>query len=232
MELSSNSGLTHDPSAPQHLNDEHKKVISKDPELLDLKSQQDALCKHLVAQYGQIHLSHGTSEYVDYRTMQCQVRAKQKQEKTALDQMYNDFFNNIGNEIIEANFQGKPVCFSPQNPMILPERRALADLEFKNRDASTVSDEELLEDHINSLKMRLNLYNIQVPWPLQTCVKTDKCTVDDDFPNPFPQQSASGLQCLYCLGVTNYHPLVWQYEYARKDVLIKHFQTHESGMDF
>lgn len=94
IKLSSNSGLTRDPSAPQHLNDEHKKVISKDLELLELKSSQDALRKHLIAQYGQIRLSHGTSEYSDYRTMQCQVRAKQKQlEKAALDQMYNDFFS-------------------------------------------------------------------------------------------------------------------------------------------
>lgn len=233
IKLSSNSGLTRDPSAPQHLDDEQKEAISKDPELLELKSQRDALRKHLVAQYGQIRLSQGTPEYSGYQIMQCRVRAKQKQlQKTALDQMYDDFFNDVGNQIIEANFQGKPVYFNSQNTTALPERRELADLEFKNRDASTVSDKELLEDRINSLKMRLDLYGIQVPRPLQKRIKTDKCAVDVEFPNPFPQRSASGLECPCCLGVTNYQPLVRQYKYARKDILIKHFQTHESGMDF
>lgn len=70
-----------------------RKLISKDPELLNLKSQEDALRQHLVAQHGQIRLSRGTPEYSDHQTMQCQVRAKQKQlEKTAFDQIYNKIF--------------------------------------------------------------------------------------------------------------------------------------------
>ncbi|KAK5687846.1 hypothetical protein LTS12_028973, partial [Elasticomyces elasticus] len=107
IKLSSNSGLTRDPSAPQHLDDEQKEAISKEPELLELKSQRDALRKHLVAQYGQIGLSQGTPEYSGYQIMQCRVRAKQKQlQKTALDQMYDDFFNEVGNQIIERISKG------------------------------------------------------------------------------------------------------------------------------
>jgi hypothetical protein len=49
---------------------------------------------------------------------------------------------------VNANFQGKPLFFGPKHSTVLPERKALADLEFKNRDASAVSDEELWEDRI------------------------------------------------------------------------------------
>jgi hypothetical protein len=49
---------------------------------------------------------------------------------------------------VNANFQGKPLFFGPKHSTVLPERKALADLEFKNRDASAVSDEELWEDRV------------------------------------------------------------------------------------
>ena len=90
--------------------------------------------------------------------------------------MYEEYFNNVGNTIIEANYQGNPVSFDP-NLSTLPENRALGDLEFKNRDASDVSDEELLEDRIQSLEMRLSLYQIQVPRS-RTRVRTNKLAAD------------------------------------------------------
>lgn len=56
--------------------------------------------------------------------------------------------------------------------------------------------------------------------------------VENKFPDPFPPKSVTGLQCPYCLGTEYYHPLIRQYEYARKDSLKVHFQSHEAGMDF
>lgn len=53
--------------------------------------------------------------------------------------------------------------FRPAVATLTPERKALADLEFKNRNASTISDEELLEDRIKSLEMRLAFYKIRIP---------------------------------------------------------------------
>lgn len=233
LKLSSNSGLTRDPSAPQHLNDEQKNSIRKNPEILELEHQRDRSRKGIIAKYGKICLSRGTPEHTEYNMIMREVRAKRKQlEKATLDQTYEEFFNNIGNQIIEANFRGNPLCFTPQTSTVLPERKELADLEFKNRDASTVSDEELLEDRIKSLEMRLHLYKIQIPRPLQTRFKTANVAVENKFPDPFPPKSVSGLQCPYCLGTEYYHPLIRQYEYARKDSLKIHFQTHEAGMDF
>jgi len=46
---------------------------------------------------------------------------------------------------------------------MVPERKALADLEFKNRDMDPISDAELPEDRICSLEMRLMLYRLEVP---------------------------------------------------------------------
>ena len=45
-----------------------------------------------------------------------------------------DFFNTVGDRIIEQNYQGKLIHFVPDVSSVLPGRRALADLEFMNRD--------------------------------------------------------------------------------------------------
>ena len=45
---------------------------------------------------------------------------------------------------------------------VLPEQKMLADLEFKNRDVDNVSHEELLEDRIRSLELRLALHRLNV----------------------------------------------------------------------
>jgi len=74
--------------------------------------------------------------------------------------------------------------------------------------------------------MRLSLYQIQVPRS-RTRVRTNKLAADLRLPNPFPQKSISGLQCPVCLGKEDGHPLFRQYEYARKDTLIRHFASHE-----
>jgi uncharacterized protein DUF3435 len=231
IKLSSHSSLTRDPSAPQCPSDKKMESVKNDPELLGLMNRQKALRDDLISRFHRICLAEGTSAHTEYLGLQRKVRAKQKQlEKRAAGETYKEFFDNVGNQIIEANFLGKPLCFDPQHSTVLPERRVLADLEFKNRDASAVSDDELWQDRIRSLEMRLELYRIQVPRFLHGHVRTD-IAVNLGFPNPFPQQSINGLQCPYCLGKEDYHPLARQYEYRRKDILISHFQRHER-MDF
>jgi hypothetical protein len=81
-----------------------------------------------------------------------------------------------------------------------PERRALVDLEFKNRDADTVTDKELVEDRIRSLEMRLALHRLNIPKALKR--KIDMMDIDpletyqDDS---FPPRSESGLEYPVCL---------------------------------
>lgn len=70
------------------------------------------------------------------------------------------FFQNVGNQIIEGNYHGKPVTFEPDTSHVVPERKALANLEFRNRDVDRVSDEELLEDRLCSLEMHLAFHHL------------------------------------------------------------------------
>ncbi|KAJ5577517.1 uncharacterized protein N7459_006481 [Penicillium hispanicum] len=87
------------------------------------------------------------------------IRAKQKRlHKDVKDQIYHNFFEYIGNCIIDQNYQGIPMEFKPDTSHIQPERRVLADLEFKNRDMDTIDDAELVEDYIRSLELRLELH--------------------------------------------------------------------------
>ena len=62
LKLSSNSGLTRDPSAPQHLTDEQKNSIRKNPEILELEHQRGSLRKGIIAKYNKICLSRGTPD--------------------------------------------------------------------------------------------------------------------------------------------------------------------------
>lgn len=66
----------------------------------------------------------------------------------------------------------------------------------------------------------------------QTRVKTGSLATEDKIPDLFRMKSASDLQCPFFLPIKNYHSLLRQYAFARKDVLIEHSGAHESGMDF
>jgi Protein of unknown function (DUF3435) len=116
----------------------------------------------------------------------------------AEDAKYKDFFNTVGDRIIEQNYQGKLIHFVPDVSSVLPGRRALADLEFKNRDANTVSDEQLLEDRIRSLEIRLALRNLEVPKALAKHIQ-----FTDDTKFPVSMESKTGLECPVCLGRSN-----------------------------
>ncbi|KAA8651224.1 uncharacterized protein ATNIH1004_000102 [Aspergillus tanneri] len=100
-----------------------------------------------------------------------------RKEKVARnrDEQHRDFFDNIGNKIvINGNYHRKPIVFEPDTSHVIPERKALADLEFKNRDVDKVSDEEPLEDRIRSIEMRLALHRLDVPKPLQKRIRFDE----------------------------------------------------------
>jgi hypothetical protein len=61
IKLSSNSSLTRDPSAPQDLDDKHKKSIESNPELLELTDRRNALRRDIIAKYQKICRSKGTN---------------------------------------------------------------------------------------------------------------------------------------------------------------------------
>lgn len=117
--------------------------------------------------------------------------------------------------------------FEPDTSHIQLERKALADLEFKNRDVDTVDDAELVEDRIRSVELRLEIHRLNVPKPLRKRVKFEANSTERADLLPFPMKSSSGLECTVCLGSTDIHPTAKQFEYARKDTIQKHFRTHK-----
>lgn len=233
LKLSSNASLTWDASAPQELTDQQKQELEKDQELMSLKRECKAFCDNLIAEYHQLHRARGTELYKEFQKLQNKVRAKRKKNhESAKRKHYSESFENIGNQIIEQNYQGKPIKFEPNVSHVIPERKALADLEFKNQDVDTVNDAELLEDHIQSLELRLALHKLNVPKPLQKQIKFNDSSADKPPETVIPMKSKSGLECPVCLGHSNVHLRVRRYTYAHKDTLQKHFKTHKLPKNF
>ncbi|KAH3182751.1 hypothetical protein KXV92_007200, partial [Aspergillus fumigatus] len=124
------------------------------------------------------------------------VRSERKKlYRAAKNQEHTEFFENVGNHIIEQNYQGNPISFEPDVSHVVPERKALADLEFKNRDVDKINDAELVEDRIRSLELRLALHNLDVPRALQRRVRFDGPSVDVIAEFPASPKSETGLEC-------------------------------------
>ncbi|KAH2091648.1 hypothetical protein KXX03_000176 [Aspergillus fumigatus] len=122
----------------------------------------------------------------EFQKAKHKVRAERKKlHKAAKEKQYEEFFEGVENHIIEGNYQGQPITFEPDTSHVVPERRALADLEFKNRDVDKVNDAELVEDRIQSLEMRLALHNLDLPRVLQKRIRFDEASADLVAEKPF-----------------------------------------------
>ncbi|PYH94545.1 FluG domain protein [Aspergillus ellipticus CBS 707.79] len=166
LKLASNASLTRDASVPHHLSSTQKAAIEKDREIFELKRDCEKIRDDLIAQHHGLKKAKeaGDKRHSEFQRLQARVRAKQKQlQKRARNRVREEFFGSVGNQIIEYNYNGNPLSFTPNTEHIQPERTALAQLEFKNRDADTVDDEELIADCIQSLELRLDLHKIQIP---------------------------------------------------------------------
>jgi hypothetical protein len=118
----------------------------------------------LIALHHQLRNGRGTDLYREFQRASNKVRSERKKlYRAAKNQEHTDFFENVGDHIIEQNYQGSPIRFEPDVSHVVPERKALADLEFKNRDVDKINDAELVEDRIRSLELRLALHNLDVP---------------------------------------------------------------------
>ncbi|KAJ5661146.1 uncharacterized protein N7484_000518 [Penicillium longicatenatum] len=57
----------------------------------------------------------------------------------------------------KANLKGKPIDNRPNKNQIQPKRIAFANIKIKNRDGGRKEDNELVEECIRSLEMRLEM---------------------------------------------------------------------------
>ena len=98
-------------------------------------------------------------------------------------------------------------------------------LEFKNRDVYTVDSTGLVEDRIQSLELRLELHQRNIPKLLRKRFGFKTPTKKPDQPL-FMMKSSTGLECPVCLGCTlAMYQTVRQFAYARKDMLQEYLKT-------
>jgi hypothetical protein len=170
LKLACNSSLTRDVSAPQDLTEPQKKSLESDQELHRLKHQCQELRKDLIAEFHQLQKAKyaDAERYNKFLTLQRKVKARRKKiHEEAKTRVREEFFENIGNHIIDQNYQANPVKFESDTSHVQPGRQELADIKFKNRDVNTIDDAELIEDRIRSLELRLRLNRLHVPKALR-----------------------------------------------------------------
>lgn len=226
LKLASNASLTRDVSVPHHLSPAQKATIENDPEISELKKHCDSIRRDLISEHHKLKTAKeaGDKRHREFEKLQAKIRTKRKRlHDSTRTKLRQEFFQGVGNQIIEQNYHGSPVTFTPSADHIQPQRKALAELEFKNRDADRVKDEELIADRIKSLELRLELHKVQIPKPLSRLIKFDK----SGKVFPLFKESDSGLECPVCLGCSELDPRVRTYRYARKDILQNHFKTHK-----
>lgn len=107
--LSTNSSLTRDPSAPQGLTREQLQRVEDDPELMKLENTRVAFREDLISEYGKISKVTDPAKRDRYRQLGNQVRAERKKLQNQIDkEAYKQYFDNVGNTIIENNYTGGP----------------------------------------------------------------------------------------------------------------------------
>lgn len=208
IKLATNASLTRDVSVPQRLTTTQLQAIEKDPDLVAYQRSCDSLRRALLSEFHQLKRAKEASDprHHQMKTLQARIRAKRKQlHEAAKKKARKEFFNNIGNVIIERNYHGDPITFKPDMFHIQPERKVLADLEFKNRDVDTIADDELVEDRIRSLELRLELHRLHVPTPLSKRINFKEVS-KRSHAKEISMKSSTGLECPVCLGRSDLHP--------------------------
>lgn len=229
IKLSTNSSITRDPTAPRGLTPAQRRSVERDPNLMALERDRIEFRDALIAEYGTLSKMKDMTILQDYRQRCNKVRTTRRRLlKETGDKAYKDHFDNIGDIIIEMNYSGEGCPYDPDTSSILPERKALAAIEFKNRDVNTVPDEELVEDRIKSLDLRLTLSRLTIPRHLAS---RPKALAEDILSND--KWSPSGLECPLCLNNDIFHPQAQQFSYCNKYVLRRHIEkNHLQHMDF
>jgi hypothetical protein len=218
-----------------------KRGIELDPELVYLKEEAGKLRCALFRDFRLLELARqaGDPRYRQLRNFQTSIRTHRKRlYNSKKRKARKDFFENVGNDIIAANRQGKPITFTADVSHIQPERKELAELEFKNRDTADITAATLLEDRIRSLELRLQLGKLHMPRGLHGKIDFGKSEVDRitsikiEEPIHIDWKSKTGLECPFCIGTPTLDPAARMFIYSRKDSLQRHFESHKLPLFF
>ncbi|KAF3394006.1 hypothetical protein F1880_005516 [Penicillium rolfsii] len=236
LSLATHASITRDPSAPQQATPAQKKTIELDTRLVEWKQESRRLRADLIMEYGQLKEARKSSDKRSGDLQKLQNKIKSRRKKlcdSAKSDARTEFFREIGNRIIESNHIGEQIKFNPDDSRIQPERIALANLEFQNRDADTINDALLVQDRIRSLDLRLELNRLHVPRGLKAHIRFNetktKVASGDASEETQPERI---LQCPVCLARPELLPVAKEFRYSRKDALQTHFRAHKLPMFF
>ncbi|KAJ5372453.1 hypothetical protein N7517_004459 [Penicillium concentricum] len=215
-----------------------KKAIELDPNLERLKEAASSIRGALLKKFRRLDIAKmaGDERYQELRRLQAATKTHRKRLFEATrKKKRREFFEDIGNRIIEGNHEGNPITFNLDLSYMQPERRALTELEFKKRDTDGLDTAILIEDRIRSLELRLQLNELHVPGGLHK--KLDFRNIERKLASVNIEEtketssrywkSQTGLEYPFCLGCSNLNPAARHYSYSRKDSLSRHFKTHQ-----
>ncbi|OJD22769.1 hypothetical protein ACJ73_05881 [Blastomyces percursus] len=209
IKLSTNSSITRDPTAPHGRTPAQRRSVERDPNLMALERDRIEFRDALIAEYGTLSKIKDMTILQDYRQRCNKIRTTRRRLlKETGDKAYKDHFENIGDIIIEMNYSGEGCPYDPDTSSILPERKALAAIEFKNRDVNTVR--RACGRHLASRPKAL----------AEEILSNDKW-------------SPCGLECPLCLNNDSFHPQAQQFSHCNKYVLKRLVEkTHLQHVDF
>ncbi|KAJ6115235.1 hypothetical protein N7486_001013 [Penicillium sp. IBT 16267x] len=166
LSLSTHASITRDPSAPQELTATQKEAVESDDLIQTCLSDRERLRSDVISQYGQLKHAKASGDKRFHELQRLGNKTKARRRRLchkALVAVRREFFEQVGNQTIESNAAGKPIDYTPDTSGAQPERLALAALEFQNRDVNEIDDDQLIEDRILSLELRLELNKLRVP---------------------------------------------------------------------
>lgn len=225
VDLATHASITRDPSAPSQLTDSQREEIENEETMKYTKERKGELKKLLIERYGQIKIAYetGDPDAEEHRGLYNKLIARRRHlHRKKLDSVREEFFKSVGDQIIAGNAAGKPVQYEYDISAIQPERLELGELEFKNKDCED-NDDELLEDRIRSLEMRLKMIDLNIPARSKSCFRYPK---PPNLKAKSDQVHPPDLRCPECLGIAKIRELGLGYTYTRKDTLKKHLLGH------
>jgi len=143
------------------------------------------------------------------------------------------FFENIGNNIIAANRQKKPIIFTADIFRIQSEKKKLAEFEFKNRNTADITAAILFEKRIRLLELRLQLEKLQISRELYRKIDFGKSEIDRiistkiEEPIYIDWKNKTGLEYPVCIGIPILDPAIQIFFYSRKNSLQRYFESYK-----
>jgi hypothetical protein len=236
LSLATHASITRDPSAPQQATPAQKATVELDPKLVEWKKECQRLRADLIMEHGQLQAARKSGDERSSELQKLQNKVKTRRKKlcdSAKSDARAEFFREIGNRIIESNHLGEQIKFTPDDSRIQPERIALANLEFQNRDVDKINDALLIRDRIRSLDLRLELNRLHVPRGLKAHIRFNETAIKvasrEGSEDTKPEQI---LQCPVCLARPELLRAAKEFHYSRKDALQTHFRTHKLPLFF